>query len=160
MRVGHGIDIHAYIKGRKLLLGGIQIPYDRGLDGHSDADCLLHAVIDALLGASGGSDIGVRFPNNQSQWKDAESTKLLALVWAELSTAGWEFINMDASILAQEPKLQPFIPAMRSKIAAILNCDVGRIAIKATTTEGLGYVGRGEGVEAHCVVLLSKATGA
>ncbi|MBX7143053.1 MAG: 2-C-methyl-D-erythritol 2,4-cyclodiphosphate synthase [Oligoflexia bacterium] len=156
LRIGQGIDVHAFVAGRKLILGGVEIPAEFGLEGHSDADALLHALIDAILGAAGLPDIGHFFPDTEARWKGAASTDLLARVWKEVSARGWRLVNADICILAQKPKLSPFISEMKQSIAAILNADVGAIGVKATTTEKLGFVGRAEGLCASAVVLLES----
>jgi len=156
LRIGHGSDVHAFVVGRPLVLGGVTIPYERGLAGHSDADAVLHAVCDALLGATGRGDIGTRFPNTSPEWKDADSRKLLGAVWSDISGEGWAVVNLDIAVLAEAPKLTPHIPAMKGCLAEILGLSPDRIGIKATTTEKLGFVGRGEGLMASAVVLLSR----
>ena len=154
LRIGQGLDIHPLVSGRLLILGGVQIPFDKGLDGHSDADVILHSVIDALLGAAGKPDIGSYFPNTEDRWKNARSVDLLKVVWEELSKEGWAVVNLDISVLAEAPKLLPHIPKMKSNIAEVLAIGVDAVGIKATTAEKLGFVGRGEGILASCVVLL------
>jgi 2-C-methyl-D-erythritol 2,4-cyclodiphosphate synthase len=155
IRIGQGIDVHQLVPGRKLILGGVDIPSEVGLLGHSDADVLLHAIIDALLGAAGLGDIGQQFPNTDKTWKDASSLDLLARVWGTIQAKGWRVINIDSSVLLEAPKIGKFIPEMKVKIANILGISVDCIGIKATTSEGLGYVGRGEGALAQAVVLMS-----
>jgi 2-C-methyl-D-erythritol 2,4-cyclodiphosphate synthase len=154
MRVGQGIDIHAFAEGRPLVLGGVAIPHPRGLAGHSDADVLLHAIIDALLGAAALGDIGGMFPSSDRRWAGASSRDLLALAFERLQKAGHRVGNVDATVVAQEPKLAPHLPAMRDVIAATLQVDVTRVSLKATTSDGLGFTGRGEGIAAFAVVLL------
>jgi 2-C-methyl-D-erythritol 2,4-cyclodiphosphate synthase len=154
MRIGHGFDVHRLVEGRRLVIGGVDIPYERGLLGHSDADVLLHAIADAVLGALGRGDIGHHFPDTDPAYKDADSAQLLAHVWALAEADGYRLGNLDATVLAQAPKLAPYIPRMRARIAALLKADVGQVNIKATTTEGLGFVGRREGIAAQAVVLL------
>lgn len=156
LRIGLGNDVHAFVAGRPLVLGGVTIPHTHGLAGHSDADAVLHAVCDAVLGATGQGDIGTRFPNTDDRWKDADSKALLTAVWEEVGAVGWSLVNADISILAEAPKLNPHIPEMKSRIAAILGVGVDRIGIKATTSEKLGFVGRGEGIMASAVVLLAR----
>ena len=158
-RVGQGIDIHPLVKGRKLILGGVAIPFDRGLAGHSDADALTHAIIDALLGAAGCPDIGTRFPDSDAEWKDADSLGLLGVVWSELAARGWQIVNLDCSLVAQAPKVAPYISSMKKNISNILGCPPQRLAIKATTSENLGFAGRGEGIAAMAVVLLTGGDG-
>jgi 2-C-methyl-D-erythritol 2,4-cyclodiphosphate synthase len=155
-RIGQGIDVHRFAAGRPLVLGGVTIPSDRGLEGHSDADVILHALMDALLGAAGKPDIGAKFPNTDAKWKGARSLDLLAAVHEEIARDGWAVVNADIAVLAEAPKLAPFIPDMKKLIAAALKIDYGAIGIKATTNEGLGYVGRGEGIFASAVVLLAR----
>ena len=154
VRIGNGFDVHALIKGRKLILGGVAIPFDRGLDGHSDADVLLHAVCDAILGALALGDLGAHFPDTDPRWKDVDSRELLRHVGSLARNAGWRIGNLDATLIAQAPRLAPHVPAMRANIAADLGCDVGDISVKATTTERLGFAGRGEGIAALATVLV------
>ena len=154
MRIGHGYDVHRLIAGRKLILGGVEIPYILGLDGHSDADVLLHAVMDALLGAAALGDIGHLFPDTDPAYKDISSLKLLAVVAARIREKGYEIGNIDATVIAQKPKLAPFIEAMRKETARVLQIDPDRLNIKATTEERLGFSGREEGIAAHAVCLL------
>ena len=156
MRIGHGYDTHRLIKGRKLILGGIWIDYDKGLDGHSDADVLVHAIMDAILGAAALGDIGKHFPDTDDRYKGISSLKLLTNVANIIKDIGYKISNIDATIIAQSPKLSPYIDDMRKCISDILNIDIGDINIKATTEEGMGYTGRGEGISAHAVVLLYK----
>ena len=156
LRIGQGIDIHPFKEGRRCVLGGIDIPSSRGLDGHSDADALVHALIDAILGATGERDIGTLFPDTDQSFKDADSCELLRLVWERVSKANWSLVNADMTVLAEVPKLKPYVEAMRDKLSVILKCDRARIAIKATTTEKLGFIGREEGLLASAVVLLSR----
>jgi len=157
-RVGHGIDIHAFSDdpARPCVLGGVSIPNARGLAGHSDADALVHAICDALLGAAALPDIGHFFPDTDPAWRNIRSTLLLERVAAEIRTAGFSIVNIDVTVLAQVPKLAPHIPAMRSTLAAVLQIPPPHIAIKATTTERLGFIGRCEGIEAHAVCLLQS----
>ena len=154
IRIGQGFDVHAFCEGRKLMLGGIHIPYELGLAGHSDADVLIHAICDALLGAAGLGDIGHHFPDNDPQYAGIDSMKLLERVMKSLDELGWKVNNLDATIIAQAPKLAPYIEAMRDSLAPLLAIHVGRLNIKATTTEKLGFAGRGEGIAAQAVVLL------
>lgn len=156
MRIGHGYDVHKLVENRKLILGGVGIPYERGLLGHSDADVLLHAISDAILGAIGEGDIGKHFPDTDPAYKGADSIKLLEHVMALANGKGYAIGNMDATIVAQQPKLAPFIPQMRDNIAKALKAEPDRINVKATTTEELGFCGRGEGIAAYAVVLLEK----
>ena len=156
MRIGMGYDMHRLVSGRHLILGGVEIPYVKGLLGHSDADVLTHAVCDALLGAAGLGDIGQHFPDTDSAWDGIDSLKLLDRVRAMIA-GNWIIANLDATVLAQAPKIDPYREAMRSRLAAVLGMDLTQINIKATTTEGLGAVGRGEGIAAQCIVLLRSA---
>ncbi|MCK9511894.1 MAG: 2-C-methyl-D-erythritol 2,4-cyclodiphosphate synthase [Pigmentiphaga sp.] len=155
MRVGQGYDVHALVSGRPLILGGVAIPHTMGLAGHSDADALLHAITDAVLGAAGLGDIGRMFPDTDPQWKGADSRDLLRRAMARVREAGWEVINLDATVHAQAPKLAPHVPAMVANIAADLGLLADHVNIKAKTGEGLGFVGRREGIEAQVVVLLA-----
>lgn len=158
IRIGQGIDIHPFADGRRCVLGGIEIPgAARGLQGHSDADALLHALIDALLGAMGERDIGTLFPDDDQSLKGIDSSLLLAKVWETAARAGWSLVNADMTLLAEVPKVKPYVQAMREKMAGILASDPSRITVKATTTEKLGFIGREEGVLASCVVLLQRA---
>lgn len=156
LRIGHGFDVHRLVKGRDLIIGGVNIPHERGLAGHSDADVLIHAIMDALLGAAGLPDIGRQFPPSDERYKDADSTELLTTVLAMVREAGFGVVNVDAIVMAQEPKLYPYIPAMKTRLAEVLGVDESRIGIKATTTENLGFVGRGEGIGASAVCLVSS----
>lgn len=152
-RVGHGFDVHALVAGRALVVGGVTIPFDRGLDGHSDADVLLHAICDALLGAAGLGDIGQHFPDTSPEYAGADSRVLLRQVAAMLST-GWTIGNVDATIIAQAPKMQPYRQQMVANIAADLGLERAQVNVKAKTTEHLGFTGRGEGIAAEAVVLI------
>jgi 2-C-methyl-D-erythritol 2,4-cyclodiphosphate synthase len=156
LRIGLGNDVHELVEGRPLVLGGVTIPHSHGLAGHSDADALLHAVCDAILGATGRGDIGTRFPNTDPRWKGADSKKLLASVWEDVSREGWGLVNLDTTVLAEAPKLSPHIPAMKRCIGEVLGVSPDRVGIKATTSEGLGFVGRKEGIMASAVVLLAR----
>lgn len=156
LRVGHGYDVHRLAEGRKLILGGVEVPFERGLDGHSDADVLLHAVMDALLGAAALGDIGKLFPDSDDAYLGASSLALLREVWNRLSEAGYGVINLDATVLAQRPRLAPYREQMRANIAGALGLDVSQVSVKATTEEGLGFTGSGEGIAAHAVALLEK----
>ncbi len=157
MRIGQGWDVHALVPGRRLIIGGVPIPYHLGLLGHSDADVLLHAIIDAMLGAAGLGDIGAHFPDTDVRWKNADSLVLLAACAALLKEKGWRIQNLDSTVLAQAPKLAPHIPAMREQIAAALALTVTQINIKAKTAEKLGPVGQGQSIEAQAIVLLCSA---
>lgn len=156
MRIGHGYDVHRLVEGRALVLGGVRIPHETGLLGHSDADVLLHAVSDALLGAAALGDIGALFPDTDPQYEGADSLKLLSLVSQELGQARYRVVNIDATILAQAPKLKPFIPLMRQNIARACGIDAALVSVKATTEEGLGFTGCREGIAAHAVCLIEK----
>lgn len=156
MRIGHGYDVHRLVAGRKLILGGVDIPCDKGLLGHSDADVVVHAVADAILGAIGEGDIGRHFPDTDPRYAGADSLKLLAHVMALADAKGLRLGNLDATIVAQRPKLAPYISQMRQNIAAVLAADPERVNVKATTTEELGFAGRGEGIAAYGVVLLEQ----
>lgn len=154
MRIGHGYDVHKLAAGRRLILGGVEIPYEKGLLGHSDADVLLHAVSDALLGAAALGDIGHLFPDTSAQWKDADSMELLRKVVLLLAEHGYTIVNIDATVLAQAPKLAPYIEKMRRNIADVCQVAIDQISVKATTEEGLGFTGSGQGIAAHAVALL------
>jgi len=155
MRIGTGFDVHALVAGRPLVIGGVTIPFDRGLAGHSDADVLLHALADALLGALALGDIGHFFPDDDPRWRGANSRELLRQVMTLVASQGWSIANVDTTIIAEAPRLAPHVPAMRANIANDLGCDVGRVSVKAKTTERLGFTGRGEGIAAEAVVLLA-----
>jgi len=154
IRIGNGFDVHALVAGRPLVLGGVAIPHERGLAGHSDADVLLHAACDAILGALALGDIGMHFPDTDARWKDADSRVLLRQVVALASARGWRIGNLDVTVIAEAPKLAPHVPAMRANLAGDLACGIGDISVKATTTERLGFAGRGEGIAALATVLL------
>ena len=155
MRVGHGYDVHRLVEERKLILGGVDIPYEKGLLGHSDADVLTHAVTDALLGAAGLGDIGKHFPDTDPTYKGADSLKLLDHVMEVLREKGWQVGNVDATVIAQRPKLAGFIPQMRDNLAARMGVSPEQVNVKATTEEKLGFTGSGEGIAAHAVCLLT-----
>lgn len=154
MRIGHGYDVHRLTENRKLIIGGVEIPYEKGLLGHSDADVLLHAVSDALLGAAAFGDIGGMFPDNDPQYEGADSLVLLGKVAERLNENGYNIINIDATVIAQRPKLKPYVQKMRENIAAACGIDVSAVSVKATTEEGLGFSGAGEGIAAHSVCLI------
>lgn len=156
MRIGHGYDVHKLVEDRELIVGGVHIPYEKGLLGHSDADVLLHAVSDALLGAAAMGDIGGMFPDNDPEYLGADSLVLLRQVFQRLRDSGYSVINIDCTVIAQKPKMKPYIPEMRMNIAAALSTDVEKISVKATTEEEMGFTGRGEGISAHCVCLIDK----
>ena len=153
-RIGLGTDIHKLVGGRKLILGGIEIPFDKGLLGHSDADSLSHAITDALLGAAGLGDIGIHFSDQDSHWKNADSSIFLAQTCEMLSEIGWSLVNLDATIMAEQPKLMPHLPAMITRLADVMKIEAWRINLKAKTNEGLDAVGRGEAIAAQAIVLL------
>src|SRR6185436_11118977 len=154
IRCGTGYDVHRLATGRKLILGGVEIPHDRGLEGHSDADVILHAVCDALLGAASLGDIGILFPNTDSAYKNIDSRKLLAAVAEKMQGAGWQIVNIDIAVLAEAPKLMPHRAAMQETMAACLRLEPTRISVKATTSEGMGFVGRREGIACWAVATL------
>ena len=156
MRIGHGYDVHKLVEGRRLVLGGVEISYDKGLLGHSDADVLLHAISDSLLGAAALGDIGKHFPDSDEKYKGADSLLLLREVAKILFDNGFCVVNVDSTVIAQQPKLAPFIDKMRQNIADALSIDVGAVSVKATTEEHLGFTGRGEGIAAHAIALIDK----
>ena len=156
LRMGHGYDVHRLTAGRPLILGGVHVPYDRGLDGHSDADVLTHAVMDALLGAAALGDIGQLFPDSDAAYAGADSIALLRRVTALLREHGWQVGNVDATVVAQTPKLAPYIPEMRRRLAETMGLDVDCVSVKATTEERLGFTGSGEGMAAHAVALIER----
>ena len=156
MRIGIGYDMHRLMPGRKLVLGGVAVPFEKGLLGHSDADVLVHAVCDALLGAAALGDIGLHFPDTDPAFKDISSLKILAESYRMICVKGFEIANIDATIFAEAPKLSPYREAMEKNIAPVLHIRLDRLNIKATTTEGLGVIGKGEGIGAMCVVLLNE----
>lgn len=156
IRIGQGYDVHQLGEERKLILGGIEIPHKKGLIGHSDADVLTHAIMDACLGALALKDIGQWFPDNDNTYKNADSLKLLQTILDSKELSGWQLVNLDATIMAQKPKLAPFIEQMRGNYSRSFKCDISQISVKATTTEKLGFCGREEGIAASAVVLLQK----
>lgn len=156
IRVGMGYDVHALVEGRKLFLGGVQIPHDRGLLGHSDADVLIHAVCDALLGAANMRDIGYHFPDTSDETKDMDSKIILRRTIELIGQKGYKVGNIDATVCAQHPKLNPFIPEMCQSMAQVIGCDPDCVSVKATTTEHLGFTGREEGISAYAVCLITK----
>lgn len=158
-RIGQGFDVHRLAEGRKLIVGGVTIPHSHGLLGHSDADVLLHAIADAVLGAIGRGDIGIHFPDNDPKWKDADSSRLLGQVWEMAKQEGYRLVNCDCTVIAQQPKLAPYIPEMKERIAKLLEAEPDRVNVKATTTERLGFPGREEGIAALAVVLLENGGG-
>lgn len=158
MRIGQGYDVHRLVAERPLILGGIEIPYEKGLLGHSDADVLLHAISDALLGAAALGDIGAHFPDSDPAYRGADSAELLRAVGNLIRAAGYEIGNIDSTVVCQAPKLAPHIPAMRARIAEVLALPVGAVSVKASTEEHMGFTGRGEGIAAHAVCLLTERT--
>ncbi len=159
IRVGQGADAHAFAEGRKLILGGVEIEHDRGLAGHSDADVLSHAITDALLGAAALGDIGKHFPDDDPAYKDADSLALLAHAKGVLGEAGWRVLNVDATIVAEAPRMAPYTEKMRQRLAGALGVDISQVSVKATTTERMGFTGRGEGIAALAVALIARAAG-
>ena len=157
IRIGQGFDVHKFEEGRPLIIGGITIPHDRGLTGHSDADVLLHTITDAALGAIGEGDIGRHFPDTDAAFKDADSAVLLEKIWALVEGKGYKLGNIDCTIIAQKPKMAPHIETIRARIAELLHADVSQVNVKATTTEKLGFTGREEGIAAMATILLMKA---
>ncbi len=156
MRIGHGYDVHKLVEGRKLIMGGVEIPYEKGLLGHSDADVLLHAISDALLGAAALGDIGKLFPDTDPQFKGADSLRLMAEVYRQIEEKGYRVVNVDATIIAQRPKMRNYIDTMRDNIAKTLSVDIDCINVKATTEEGMGFTGEGLGISAHAVCLIDN----
>ncbi len=155
-RIGQGFDVHKLVEDRPLILGGITIPYEKGLLGHSDADVLLHTIADACLGAIASGDIGKHFPDTDPEFKDADSAKLLTHVWELVKEQGYELANIDATIIAEQPKMRPYIDQMRERIATLLEADITQINVKATTSEKLGFTGRGEGIACQSTILIQK----
>ena len=156
LRIGQGFDVHQLVEGRPLIIGGIEIPYEKGLLGHSDADVLLHTIADACLGAIGEGDIGRHFPDTDQAFKDFDSAVLLKEVWSMVKSKGYELVNADCTIMAQQPKMAPHIKSMQSRIAELLETQIENVNVKATTTEKLGFTGRGEGIASLAVVLLQR----
>ena len=156
MRIGQGYDVHRLVEGRKCIIGGVEIPYEKGLLGHSDADVLLHAIMDALLGAAALGDIGKHFPDTDPAYEGADSLELLRLTGEKLRDAGYRTVNVDATVIAQRPKMAPYIDVMRKNIADALEADTEKISVKATTEEGLGFTGRGEGIASMAIALLEE----
>ena len=156
MRVGHGYDVHRLVEDRKLILGGVDIPWEKGLLGHSDADVLTHALMDALLGAAALGDIGHLFPDKDPAYEGADSIELLKAVMKRLDEAGWKLGNADITVIAQRPRLAPHIPAMREKLARAMRAEISQVSVKATTEEKLGFTGEGLGIAAHAVVLIEE----
>jgi 2-C-methyl-D-erythritol 2,4-cyclodiphosphate synthase len=158
LRIGHGFDAHRLVAGRPLRLGGVEVPHGRGLEGHSDGDCVLHAVCDALLGAAGEGDMGLHFPSNDQRWRGVASRVFLEEVRRLAAAAGYSLVNLDVTIIAQEPVMAPHLEPMRAAIAGTLGVDTGRVSVKAKSTDHLGALGRGEGIAALATVLLEKGT--
>lgn len=156
IRIGQGIDVHQFAEGRRCVLGGVEIPHVKGLLGHSDADVLTHALMDAILGATGGRDIGTLFPDTDAAYKDADSLVLLKKVWEVAARDGWQLVNADVTLLAEAPKVKPHVMKMRELLSAVLGCSAEQVTIKATTMEKMGFVGREEGIMASAVVLLRR----
>jgi len=156
MRIGHGYDVHRLVPGRKCIIGGVDIPYKTGLLGHSDADVLTHAVMDALLGAMALGDIGKLFPDTDEKYAGADSIILLSEVAKLMNKNGYALVNLDATVIAQAPKLAPYINEMRERLASALECEISSVSVKATTEEGLGFTGAHEGIAAHCVCLIKR----
>ena len=157
MRIGHGYDSHRFAAGRRLILGGVEIPAERGLDGHSDADAVAHAVTDALLGAAGLGDIGRHFPPSDAQWKDADSIELLRRVARLLAEHGWSAVNVDVTVVAESPRIGPYASAMQVCLAEAIGAEPEQISVKGKSNEGLGWIGRGEGIAAFAVALITRA---
>lgn len=159
LRIGNGYDVHAFAPaeaGRPLIIGGVVIPHDRGLAGHSDADVLIHALVDALLGAAGLGDIGTHFPSTDTRWQDAASEAFLVHTLGLLRQAGWRVVNVDATVVAQQPRLSPHVPAMRTRLAEVLGIAQDAVSVKSKTTDGLGFTGRGEGIACYAVALIER----
>lgn len=156
VRVGYGYDLHKLAPGRVCIIGGVKIPHEKGLLGHSDADVLLHAITDALLGSLALGDIGIHFPDTDPKWKGAESSELLRKSYAMVTGRGWEVQNIDSTVIAEQPKLKPYIEDIRNSIASILDIGPDRVSVKATTSEQLGFLGRGDGIAAHSTVLIKS----
>ncbi len=156
LRIGHGYDVHKLVENRKLIIGGVEIPFEKGLLGHSDADVLLHAIGDALMGAAALGDIGCIFPDTDPEFKDADSLVLLTEVVSLLKSKGYSVVNIDATLIAQRPKMRPYIDEMRRNIASACQVDIDCVSVKATTEEGLGFTGNGDGISAHSVCLINK----
>ncbi|HYB21722.1 MAG TPA: 2-C-methyl-D-erythritol 2,4-cyclodiphosphate synthase [Thermodesulfobacteriota bacterium] len=159
MRVGFGYDVHCLTEGRKLILGGVEIPFEKGLEGHSDADVLLHAICDGLLGAMGEGDIGQHFPNTDPRFKDISSLKLLQAVALKVARLNFAVENVDSTVVAEKPRIGPYIPQMKKEISRVLDISPGQVNVKATTSEGLGFIGRGKGIAAYAAVLLKEVMG-
>lgn len=154
IRVGYGYDLHRLAEGRRCVIGGVEIPFERGLEGHSDADVLLHAITDALLGAVAMGDIGTHFPDSDPEWKDADSGELLGSIGTKVKDAGWRIVNVDATVIAEAPQLNPYIRQIRESVGSILDIGAECVSVKATTSEKVGFLGRGEAIAAHAVLLV------
>lgn len=159
MRIGLGYDSHRFAAGRRLVLGGVEIPHERGLAGHSDADAVAHAIADAVLGAAGAGDIGTHFPPSEERWRDADSLDLLRAVVALARVSGWRVVNVDVSVICESPRLAPHIPTMRRRLAEVLELQPGAVSIKGKTNEGMGWIGRGEGIAAIAVAQVDSLAG-
>ncbi len=159
IRIGKGFDVHALVEGRPLIIGGVEIPHEKGLLGHSDADVLMHAICDSLLGAANLGDIGLHFPPGDETWRDQPSARFLQQAEELLAQAGYAIVNIDSTIIAQAPKMRPYIKAMQANIAAALSIDPAQVSVKATTTEQLGFTGRGEGIAAEAIALVQAVDG-
>ena len=155
-RIGHGYDVHKLVSGRSLIVGGVNIPYEKGLLGHSDADVLLHAISDSLLGAVSLGDIGCIFPDDDPKFKDADSLKMLAAIYGTIKSSGYKIVNIDSTVIAQAPKMKPYIELMRFNIANVCETKIENVSVKATTEEGMGFTGKGEGIAAHAVCLIEN----
>lgn len=158
-RTGIGYDVHRFVDGRRLVLGGVEIPHERGLDGHSDADVVLHAIADAILGAAALGDIGTHFPPSEERWRGADSRDLLRTCGRYVRDAGWRVVNIDVTVIAEAPKINPHVAAMRTVLGDCLDLDEGAISLKATTNEGMGFVGRGEGIAAIAIAMIAPLDG-
>ena len=156
LRIGQGFDVHQLVQGRPFILGGVKIEHDKGLSGHSDADALLHAITDAILGATAKGDIGLFFPDNDPKWRDADSKDLLKQVWTEVTSEGWSMVNLDCTVMTETPRLRKYIDEMRQSIASCLQVDIKLCGLKATTCEKMGFIGREEGLLSSAVVLLER----
>jgi 2-C-methyl-D-erythritol 2,4-cyclodiphosphate synthase len=159
LRIGHGFDVHRLVSGRRLILAGVAVPHDRGLDGHSDADVLVHAVGDALLGALGAGDLGTYFPSSDARWRGASGAVLLNDILARVAMSSLAILNVDTTVIAQEPRLAPYVETLRAGLAAMLRLDVEQVNVKLKSTDRLGSIGRGEGIAAHAVALLGEVRG-
>lgn len=159
-RTGIGYDVHRFAEGRRLVLGGVEIPHELGLEGHSDADVVLHAIADAILGAAALGDIGTHFPPSAERWRGADSRALLRMSVSRARDAGWQVVNIDVSVIAEAPRINPHVAAMRAELSRCLDLDMGCISLKATTNEGMGFIGRGEGIAAIAIAMIAPLDGA